>query len=617
MILRERPKAGQFCRPIIFAFKRGRINIIAVAGMRLTLSLILSLGITYCRVTALAQEPSANLRQADSDYREGVAALNGNDLKTAEAKFEEVTRLAPAAEQGHSALGAVLVREGRWEAGTHELERALAIKPNDEAAQLNLAMVYAQTGSHAKAILLFEKLEAASRTDRHPLSPQVLEVYARSLQAAGQTHAAIVQMKRAVAGDDRNVALHDDLGSLYAIEKNWGSAEEQFREAISLKDDSATAHTHLGLALIAEQKPGSEEELTKAYTLAPDEPGVALTVGRAMADAGLDAKAIPVLEHAVALEGKSVAARYQLSLVLQRVDRVKDAIELLKQVVEAEPKNADALTNLGMAFAQVHDAADGLPYLKRAVALNPKNATAHQDLAAAYIQVNQIDDAIVELKTALLISPDSSQLHYDLGTAYKLEDDAAAAIPELEKAEKLNPSGYEPAYVLGLLYMQVARYAESAQQLEASLKLHPQNGDGWATLGSVYNKLDRLPDATAALREAIRQMPNQADSHLILATVLVKQNDQAGAAQERKIAADLMREHMNLQRAQVATNSGKSMLANGKLDDAIVEFRSALKFDDSYVEAHLMLAEALGKQGKTSEAAAERTRAESLAHPQQ
>ena len=583
--------------------------------MRLTLSLLSSLSIVCCSVAALGQEPSASLRQADADYRQGVAALNGNDLKTAQLKFEEVTKLAPSAEQGHSALGAVLVRQGRFEAGTHELEKALAIKPNDEGAQLNLAMVYAQTGAHARAIPLFGKLESAARTDHRPLSAQVLEVYARSLQATGQTHSAIVQMKQAVTEDGRNVDLHDDLGSLYAMEKNWGPAEEQFREAISLKDNSATAHLHLGLALNAEQKPGSEEELTKAYTLAPDEPGVALAVGKAMANAGYDAKAIPMLEHAVALDGNSVAARYQLSLVLQRVDRVKDAIELLKQVVEAEPKNADALTNLGMAFAQAHDAADGLPYLKRAVTLTPKNATAHQDLAAAYIQVNQVDDAIAELKTALLISPESSQLHYDLGTAYKLEDDAAGAIPELERAEKLNPSGYEPAYVLGLLYMQVARYAEAAQQLEASLKLHPQNGDGWATLGSVYNKLDRVPDATAALREAIRQMPNQADSHLILATVLVKQNDQVGAAQERKIAADLMREHMNLQRAQVATNSGKSMLANGKLDDAIAEFRSALKFDDSYAEAHLMLAEALENQGKSSEAAVERARAESLAHP--
>ena len=86
--------------------------------------------------------------------------------------------------------------------------------------------------------------------------------------------------------------------------------------------------------------------------------------------------------------------------------------------------------------------------------------------------------------------------------------------------------------------------------------------------------------------------------------------------QERKVAADLMRKHMNLQRAEVATNSGKSLLTNGKIDDAIVEFRDALSFDPSYAEAHLKLAAALEKQGKTAEAAAERAQAEKSTHSQ-
>jgi tetratricopeptide (TPR) repeat protein len=580
--------------------------------MRLTLPFRLSLLIVSLVGAAQAQEPTAALRQADADYREGVSALNRNELETARTKFEEVIRLAPGAEQGHSALGAVLVREGHLTAGTRELEKALDMKPNDGAAQLNLAMVYAQAGLHAKAILLFAKLEAASRLDHHPLSVAILEEYARSLQATGQTHSALVQLKQAVAQEGRNGQLHDQLGSLYAIERNWEPAEQQFREAITLTDDSATAHLHLGLVLSAEQKAGAVDEWMKAYSLAPADPRVALAAGRAIADAGNDSQALPILEHAVQLDQKSVDARYQLALVLQRLDRTKDAIELLKQVVEADPKNSGALTNLGTALAQVHDATEGIPFLTRAIALSPKDATAHQDLAAAYIQVNQIDDAVGELKTAIKLAPNSPQLHYDLGTAYKLQDNAADAIPELETAEKLNPSGYEPAYVLGLLYMQVGHYAEAARQLESSLKLHPQNGEGWATLGSVYSKLDRLPEAATALREAIKQMPTQADSHLIMASVLVKQKDTAGAALERKIAADLMRQQMDLQRAEVATNSGKSLLESGKLDDAIAQFREALTFDPKFAEAHSKLAEALERQGKTSEAAAERARADAL-----
>ena len=572
--------------------------------------------LAWIPAAAFSQEPSASLRQADADYREGVEALNRNDLKTAQAKFETVVRLAPTAEQGHSALGAVLIREGQWAAGTRELEKALAIKPGDSAAQLNLAMVYAQSGSASKAIPLFQKLDEEARNTQHPLNATILSAYARSLAQAGQTRRSIVEMKAAVAQQSTNAQLRDELGSLYAMEKDWAPAEQEFLEAIRLNDDLATAHLHLAVVLSAEQKPGALEESAKAYALAPDDPAVALTAGKTLAEAGRDSDAVPVLERAVALQPKSPEAAYQLALVLQRVDRVPDAIVLFKRVVAAEPQNVPALTNLGMALAQMHKASEGIPFLKKAVTIDPSDPTAHQDLAAAYIQINQIDDAVVELKAAIKLSPEAPQLHYDLGTAYKLQDDAADAIPELETAAKLNPAGYEPPYVLGLLYMQVGRYQDAAQNLESSLRLHPQNGNGWATLGSVYNKLDRLPEAASALRKAIELLPDQSDSHLLLAAVLVKQNDTAGAAAERKVAADLMRKHMNLQRAEVATNSGKSLLAGGKIDDAIVQFRDALSFDPGYAEAHMKLAEALEKQGKTAEAAAERAEAEKSGKPQ-
>ena len=136
--------------------------------------------------------------------------------------------------------------------------------------------------------------------------------------------------------------------------------------------------------------------------------------------------------------------------------------------------------------------------------------------------------------------------------------------------------------------------------------------DGWATLGSVYNNLNKLPEAESALREAIKQLPQQPDPHLTLAAVLAKENQAAEATAERKKAADLMRVNMNRQRAEVATNSANSLLKNGKVDDAITDFREALGFDPTYAEAHLGLADALEKQGKTADAVAERQRAQAL-----
>ena len=560
-------------------------------------------------LAASGQAASPALKQADAAYRAGQAALARQDLSAAQADFEQVVRLAPSAEQGHSALGAVLVSRGLTKQGIRELEAALALKKTDTTAQMNLAIAYQQTGQPAKAIPLFAALEAG----KHTLPAYAIASYSRSLAATRKFPQAAEQMKAALQADPKNPELHDQLGSIYAQQERWLDAQRQFEAAIQLNPALAIAHLHLGLAMHAQGQPDAAKELTQAQQLAPDNPAIRIELGKALAAAGQDEQAISLFQQVLQQQPESTEAKYELALALQRSNKVQDAIALLRSVVAAEPRNADALTNLGMALTQAQQAKDAVPVLQHSTALAPQSVTAHQDLAAAYVQLSQVADAIRELHTALKLSPDTSQLHYDLGLALKMQDDAADAIPELEAAEKLDPTAPEAPYVLGVLYMQTGRYEEAAREIKTSLNLRPENGDGWATLGSVYSKLNMLPEATSALREAIKQLPEQPDPHLTLAGVLAKQDQPAEATAERKKAADLMRTNMNRQRAEVATNAGKSLLKNGDLEGATVQFRDALSYDANYAEAHLGLAMVLDRQGKTLDAAAERQKADAAA----
>ena len=420
-------------------------------------------------VPAAPQEPSASLKQADADYREGLAVLNRNDLKTAQAKFEDVVRLAPSAQQGHSALGAVLEREGQApepnrgvpEGRSHQAHRHRGAVESGGCVRSNRS-----PGQSNSALFKSSRGRAGAEAPHRGWCAGFLRA---RLAGAGKPDAAIARMKEVVALQPRDPQLHDDLGSLYAQSQDWAHAEEEFSEAIRLKPNFAEAHLHLGFVLQAEQKSNAAQEWLQACKLEPENANLALVAGKALADAGQDREAEPILERAHKLLPQSTAAAYQLALVLQRADRLDEATPLFKSVVEAEPDNADALVNFGLALTQAHEARDAVPFLQRAIALQPANVTAHLNLAAAYLQVNETDDAIVELQAALKLAPDSPQLHYNLGAAYKIEDDAAHAIPELETAAKLDPARYEPNYLLGVLYMQEAHYDEAASRLEASL----------------------------------------------------------------------------------------------------------------------------------------------------
>jgi len=562
--------------------------------------------------TLAQQEVSPALRQADAAYRAGQAALSHNDLAAAQADFEQVVRLAPTAEQGHSALGAVLVGRGHPQQAIHELQAALALQKSDPLAQQNLATAYQQIGQPAKSLPLFAALEASG----HPLSSAPLAAYARALAATGNLPQAILKMEAVLRSEPQTAELHDELGSLYAQQRNWPAAQQQFAEASRRNPTLANAHLHLGLALQAQADPTSLHELQRAAELDPTSPLIALELGKAYAADGQDALAVATLQqltdHPNPFEAPATLA---LALAQQRLGHLSEALALLRKAVALDPRNPDVLSNLGMALIQAQQARDAVPLLQRSLLLAPRAVVTHQDLAAAYVQLNQLDDAVAELRTALTIAPNIAQLHYDLGLALKLEDRDADAIPELDVAQRLDPTSPEAPFVLGTLYLQAARYADAATELKRSLDLHPQNGDGWATLGSVYNHLDRLPEAAAALREATRQLPDQSAPHLTHATVLIKQNLPAEAVLERKRAADLMRSNMNRQRAEVATNAANGSLKSGDLPDAEQRFRDALTYDATYPDAHLGLAKVLDAQGKTVEAAAERARAETLKTP--
>jgi protein O-GlcNAc transferase len=558
---------------------------------------------------AVQIDASSTLQQADAAYRAGVAALNANDLRTARMQFQKVVRLAPQAEEGHSAYGSVLLRTGATAEGIRELEKALSIKDSDTTAQLNLALAYAQTGAGRRAIPLFARLESA---EHQKLPGSALEVYASALAGNGQFADAEREIQNAMRQEPGNAEWPDVLGSLYAQQHRWTQAQVAFEQALRLDPKRASAHLHLGLALAAQQKPSALSELQQAAQLAPENPLILTEVGRALAGSGADRQAIPYLQRALRLGGGNTGAKYQLALALQRTGQTREALPLLEDTGRAEPRNSEVLTNLGLALMQDGRAKDAVPYLLRSVALAPGNTVAHQNLAGAYIEINQVSDAVQQLRVALKLSPNSPQLHYNLGLALKMEDDNAGAIPEFEAAARLDPSGPEAPYALGMLYMQNGQYADAARELNTSLKLRPRNGDGWATLGSVYTKLDKLPEAEGALKEAIRQMPYQAEPHLTLATVLTKEGQSQEAAAERKRGADLMRAGMNRQRAEVASNEGNTLLGKGQLSDAISQYQTALGYDASYAAAHRGLANAFERAGKPLEAAAERRKADAL-----
>src|SRR5580704_7589505 len=281
------------------------------------IALVLILGLVIGRECAAQTAASAGSQaeQAQGAYRAGATAATNNDFKTAEAEFEKVTRLLPQVEEGHSALGAVLIRMGKFSQAIKELETAVALKPGDLSAQTNLAWAYEQMGAYPKAIAIFEKAEVEARQtpgSSGVLPAETLEAYARSLAATGQVPLAVSKMNAALAESPQNAELHDALGSLYAQQRSWSSAVGEFQKAVQISPRLAVAHLHLGVALLEQQHAAPAIlELTEACQLAPENAVAATELGKAYAATNEDDKAIAAFQRAIRLDSRSMEAKYQ------------------------------------------------------------------------------------------------------------------------------------------------------------------------------------------------------------------------------------------------------------------------------------------------------------------
>jgi protein O-GlcNAc transferase len=155
--------------------------------------------------------------------------------------------------------------------------------------------------------------------------------------------------------------------------------------------------------------------------------------------------------------------------------------------------------------------------------------------------------------------------------------------------------------------MQQGRFADAIAQLQRATTLQPDNGDAWALLGSVLKDSGDPTAATGALRRAIILQPKQPSLHIQLAALEALAGDKEAAVANRKIAADLSRAAVSRQRASFALKSGRALLAEGKLEQAVTQLKVAIDAEPTLAEPHHLLAEIYTRQAKPTDAALERT----------
>jgi tetratricopeptide (TPR) repeat protein len=557
---------------------------------------------------------SADFTAARSAMTAGIAATALGNLNEAKRDFARAVSLAPKISATHAALGSVELAQNDVSAALKELTLAHKLDPKDSSIDLNLARADVAVNHFYDAVSLFRDALAASPAP--VLSDDESLAYASALAATQQPTAAEAILRSALSRTPDSAPLNDALGSLLAHAGSLDQALPFFQHAVAADSTSVQSQYHLGTALLAlNRAQDALVPLQLALAATPNSFDVELQLGCTLSALHQDKDALIHLRHAVELQTSNISpsAVYALAVALQASGDPKSSLPLFQSVLSSPSMvDSSALINEALAHVQTGDATGSLPLYARALSLGPDTATLREDFGVAFLQQSDLSHAIEQFRSGLALEPNNAHLHYDLALALKLKDDLAAAIPEFERSAQLDPELPDPIFTLGVIHMQQGHFPDAVDELEKVTALQPDNGDAWALLGSVLKDSGDPAAAAEAFKRAIELQPDQPSLHIQLATIESQSGLKDAAASERRIAADLSRAANARQRASFALKSGRALIDDNKLPDAILQLNTAIQADPTLPEPHTLLADAYTRQGRTADAAVERQRAYEL-----
>lgn len=234
-----------------------------------------------------------------------------------------------------------------------------------------------------------------------------------------------------------------DLAELYMTALNKpDKAAELFRQVISQSPDHAGAHFGLGNASFAlKNYPDALLNLTKASTLAPDNPIPKIALSQAQAASGDYKAAIVSLQDAAKLAPKMADIPLRMGVLYQQTKHWAEAYTSYENALRLNDKLALAYNNLAWMAADRKERLDeALRWANKAVELAPK-ALAFKDTLAWVKRARGDTSGALELLLAITKSPNASaEAFYHLALVRADGGQKPEALTAFKRVLQIDPS---------------------------------------------------------------------------------------------------------------------------------------------------------------------------------
>lgn len=302
-------------------------------------------------------------------------------------------------------LGMALNRGGSEPFVRLYLQLALAAKPNNDFALMNLAEVEEKQENPQGAIKLYERVPASSPFKR--LAEMQLGLNLADLDKKDE---AIKHLKALLESDRDDMRAYLSLGGVYASKEDFRSAANLYDEAVvRIKNPTRTDWNIFYQRGIAYERlkefNKAEPSFRKALELFPDQPQVLNYLGYSFID----------------------------------MDRnLNEGLAMIQKAVDQRPSDGYIVDSLGWAFYKLGRFDDAVRELERAVNLMPNDPVLNDHLGDAYWRAGRKLEATFQWNHARDLKPEPDVLA-------NVQKKLTEGLPPLDKkAEAAQPAPAAP-----------------------------------------------------------------------------------------------------------------------------------------------------------------------------
>jgi len=522
---------------------------------------------------------SADSLAVNQIYFEALRRKTIEDQKGATELFARVLQLDSRNDAAMYELSKFKTLQNNPAEAQQLLERAVALKPDNEWYWVSLAASYEKSNNLPKLQHVFDELlrinpdkpdfyfDKASALIIEQKYNEALAIYARLEQLTGLTDELVANRQKVylkqgkidlAAGEIEQLLVNNPdqvkyyllLSEIYNSNNLTDKALKVLQRGEKMKPDDGMIH--LALADTYRTKKDTEASY-KQLQLAFASPSL-----------DVDQKVRIILGYTPKFPDANARS---------------SALELSRIAVNLHPNNARVQALYGDMLGQNNKLPEAKAAYQQSIRLNPEIYAVHEQLVRLNLANNEVDEAIKNGDNALSLFPNQAFMNYLVGAAYLQKKQAAKALGYLKNTVSLEVEDKEllaQSYAaLGDCYHELQDNARSDAAYDKALIFNPDNVytlNNYAYYLSIRG--EQLEKAAQMSKHSIDLQPNTASFEDTYAWILFRQKKYAEARQWIEKAL----QHGKESSATQTEHYGDILFYLGNTDNAVQNWKKAKEY---------------------------------------